>query len=74
MLRGWALAQQGQGEEGISQIRQGLAAWQPTGSELGRSHLLALLAEAYGKGGQAEAGEGSGRGVGICRENRGALL
>ena len=27
LLRGWALAEQGQGEEGITQIRQGLAAY-----------------------------------------------
>jgi class 3 adenylate cyclase/tetratricopeptide (TPR) repeat protein len=26
-MRGWALAMQGQGEEGIAQIRQGIAAW-----------------------------------------------
>src|SRR5262249_39803246 len=55
-LQGWALAEQGQGEEGIAQIRHGLAASQATGTELQRSHWLALLAEAYGKAGQAEAG------------------
>jgi predicted ATPase len=54
--RGWALAQQGQVEEGIAQIRQGLAAYQATGAELARPALLALLAEAYGKAGQAVAG------------------
>ena len=31
MLRGWALAAQGQAEEGIPQMRQGLAAWRATG-------------------------------------------
>jgi predicted ATPase len=56
IVRGWALAEQGQGEEGIAQIRQGLAAWQATGAELWQSYHLALLAEAYGKAGQAEAG------------------
>src|SRR5262249_51050838 len=30
-LRGWALAMQGQAEEGIAQLRQGLAALQATG-------------------------------------------
>jgi class 3 adenylate cyclase/predicted ATPase len=54
--RGWALAEQGQGEEGLSQIRQGLAAWQAMGAELSRPYLLALLAEAYGRGGQVEEG------------------
>ena len=55
-MRGWALAEQGQGEEGIAQIRQGLAALQATGAELTRPYFLALLAEAYGKGGQTEEG------------------
>ena len=34
ILRGWALAEQGQGEEGIAQMRQGLAAYRATGAEL----------------------------------------
>ena len=55
-MRGWALAEQGQGEEGIAQIRQGLAAYRATGAELDRPHFLALLAEAYGKVGQVEEG------------------
>jgi predicted ATPase len=55
-LGGWALVAQGQREEGIAQMRQGLAAWQATGQELGRLSLLALLAEMYGKVGQAELG------------------
>src|SRR5262249_48887041 len=56
ILCGWALAEQGQGEEGIAQIHQGLAAYRAIGSELWRSYYLALLAEAYGKVGRAEAG------------------
>ena len=56
VMGGWALAAQGQRAEGIVQIRQGLAAWQATGQELGRVSFLALLAETYGKAGQAEAG------------------
>jgi len=54
MLRGWALAEQGQEEEGIAQIRQGLASLRATGAETATSYFLALLAEAYRKGGQAE--------------------
>ena len=54
--RGWALAAQGQVEEGISQMRQGLAAWQAMGIELTRPYFLALLAEAYGRRGQVEEG------------------
>jgi predicted ATPase len=56
MLRGWALAEQGQGEEGIAQIRQGLTAYRATGAELMRSYFLALLAEACGKAEQAKEG------------------
>ena len=56
ILRGWALAEQGQGEEGITQIRQGLAAYRATGAEGQHPYFLALLAEAYGKGGQTEEG------------------
>jgi predicted ATPase/class 3 adenylate cyclase len=56
ILRGWAFAEQGQGEEGIAQMQQGLAAYQATGADVFRPSFLALLAEAYGKEGQAEAG------------------
>jgi TOMM system kinase/cyclase fusion protein len=56
LLHGWALAQQGQAQEGIAQIHQGLTAWRATGAELGRPGFLALLAEAYGIMGQPEAG------------------
>ncbi|MBI3799182.1 MAG: hypothetical protein HY268_19745 [Deltaproteobacteria bacterium] len=55
-LRGWALAKQGQGEEGIAQIRQGLADWQATGIELARPYFFALLAEALEKKRQPEEG------------------
>jgi predicted ATPase len=55
-LRGWALAQQGQAQEGIEQIHQGLTAWRATGAELRRPYYLALLAEAHSAIGQPEAG------------------
>jgi predicted ATPase/class 3 adenylate cyclase len=55
-LRGWALVKQGQREEGITQIRQGLAIYQSTGAELGWPYYLAELAEACGLVGQAEEG------------------
>ena len=54
--RGWALAEQGQVEEGIAQMRQGWLVSRATGTELTMSSVLALLAEAYGKVGQAEEG------------------
>jgi predicted ATPase len=56
MFRGWVLAMQGQGKEGIAQLRQGLADFQATGAEFYRPGYLALLAEAYEKEGQYEEG------------------
>jgi predicted ATPase len=56
IYRGWALAEQGQREEGIAQMREGLAAWRAVGAEMGRPYYLALLAEVHGEEGQAEAG------------------
>ena len=54
IVRGWALVQQGQREAGLTQICQGLAALRATGSETGA--YLGLLAAAYGRVGQIEAG------------------
>jgi predicted ATPase len=56
MLRGWAIAQQGAVEEGIRQLRQGLDSWLARGNELGKTQILARLAEAYGKAGHTAAG------------------
>src|SRR5262249_9306706 len=56
ILHGWALAQQGQAQEGIEQLRQGLRAYRATAAELQRPHFLALLAEAHGIRGQPETG------------------
>jgi len=56
ILKGWARAMQGQSEEGIAQLRQGLTAWQSTGAKGGGPLFLAMQAEAYGRGGQARAG------------------
>jgi predicted ATPase len=56
LWRGCALAEQGQVEEGIAQMRQGLAAFRATGAELLVSQTLGYLAEAYGKKGQTEEG------------------
>jgi predicted ATPase len=56
VLQGWTLAEQGQSEEGITQIHQGLATCQAIGAGIFHSYFLALLAEAYGKARQAEEG------------------
>jgi DNA-binding SARP family transcriptional activator/predicted ATPase len=55
-LKGWALVEEGQTAEGIAQMRQGLADWRATGTEFMVGYTTGLLAEAYGKTGQAEEG------------------
>jgi class 3 adenylate cyclase/predicted ATPase len=47
MLRGWALVEEGQGEEGIAQLREGYAAYRAIGAQIECPHWLALVAEAY---------------------------
>jgi len=54
--RGWALAQQGQAEEGIAQIHEGLTASRAIGTEAYRASYLGTLAEAYRTAGQPEEG------------------
>jgi predicted ATPase len=56
LQRGWALAQQGQHQEGIAQITQGLRAYRATGAETLRAYFLALLADVHGTLGELEAG------------------
>jgi predicted ATPase len=56
--RGWALVRVGQSEEGVAQLREGMAAWEALGGGLWRPTLLALLAEVYGRTGQVEKGLG----------------
>jgi predicted ATPase len=55
-LRGAAMAQLGRREEGIAQMREGLAASRPTGSNLSRPHYLTRLAEAYMQVGRLDDG------------------
>ncbi len=55
-FRGWALVEQGQGEEGIAQLRAGHTAYRATGSVVESSHWLGLLAEACRDTGRAEEG------------------
>jgi len=54
VLRGWALAERGQFDEGIGRLRDGGDAYQATGANLESPHWFALLAEAYGKAGRVE--------------------
>jgi predicted ATPase len=55
-LHGWSLGQQGQAQEGMTQINQGARALHAIGVELLRPYHLALLAEAHGTMGQPEEG------------------
>ena len=56
VMRGRTLAEQGQTEEAIAQIHQGIEAWRATGAELCVPWFLALQAEAHGKAVQPEEG------------------
>jgi predicted ATPase/class 3 adenylate cyclase len=44
-FRGWALALQGQGEDGMAHLRQGITAFQATGAEMFVPYFCTLLAE-----------------------------
>src|SRR5262249_13183359 len=44
-LRGWALAMQGHIEEGLAQVRQGIAAFRATGAEVHVPYLSTLQAD-----------------------------
>src|ERR1700730_7996499 len=56
VARGWALAHLGQAEQGIAQIREGLAVASTTGVQIWRPYNLAQLAEACGKAGRIDEG------------------
>ena len=55
-MRGWALTEQEQADEGIAQMRQGIATWRTTGADMGVPFMLGTLAEACGKVGRTEEG------------------
>jgi class 3 adenylate cyclase/DNA-binding winged helix-turn-helix (wHTH) protein/predicted ATPase len=67
LLRGWAIAQQGRMGDGITDIQQGHSAWLADGNELGKTQILARLAETYGQMGR------SGDGLRILAEAFAAL-
>lgn len=56
VLRGWAVAEQGESEAGIAQMQQGLAALRAVGAGLREPYYLGLLAEAHGRTGRVDTG------------------
>jgi predicted ATPase/class 3 adenylate cyclase len=56
IMRGSALAQQGQLAAGIEEMQRGIAARQETGAELALPLFLSQLADAYNKKGQTDRG------------------
>src|SRR5262249_16645 len=52
---GWAQIEQGQLDEGIENVRRGLAAQERTGAKLWRAHFLSVLAGGLGKKDLADA-------------------
>jgi len=55
-VRGWALTMQGQGEEGIAQVRQGITAWRATGAALHVPYFCTVLADVCDRLGHSEDG------------------
>jgi predicted ATPase len=54
--RGWALAMQGQVEEGLAQIHQGLSTYRATGAALGIPYFCTMLAYVCAHSGHSTAG------------------
>jgi predicted ATPase len=56
LVRGWALAMQDQGEEGMTQVRQGTAAFRATGAMVLAPYFCTVLAEVCDHLGHTEDG------------------
>jgi class 3 adenylate cyclase/predicted ATPase len=57
LIRGWAVAAQGDLAAGTAAIEQGLAALRAAGADVRRSYFLALLAEVYGRARRFDAAQ-----------------
>jgi predicted ATPase len=55
-MRGWTMTRRGRLDDGIVQIREGIAAFRATKAEVIVPYFLGLLAEAHGRAGQAKKG------------------
>jgi hypothetical protein len=67
LFRGFVRVVGGEVEAGLDLMHEGLAGLQTTGPGLGRPMQLVLLAQAYGRAGQAEALVGDGLGQRVLR-------
>jgi adenylate cyclase len=56
LARGWALAMQDQGEEGVTQVRQGIAAYRAAGTAVLAPYFCTMLAEVCDHLGHTEDG------------------
>ena len=56
LMRGWAMAEQGEIRDGIIQMQQGLADLRSMEAGLRETYYLGLLAEVHARAGQAETG------------------
>jgi predicted ATPase len=56
VIRGWALAHEARGEDGIAGIGHALADYQATGAEMWAPYFLGLLADAQGRAGHPATG------------------
>ena len=54
IMRGWAIGAAGDAAKGAAVIRAGLADWQATGSRLGITYFLFLLADILGRAGDVD--------------------
>jgi predicted ATPase len=52
IIRGWARVEQGASEDGIDELRRGIAAYEATGARLWRAQSLGFLAKALSTSGQ----------------------
>jgi TOMM system kinase/cyclase fusion protein len=55
-VHGWSVARLGEAEEGLSELREGVRAWQMTGARASRAYWSLALAETYAAGGRFDEG------------------